>query len=191
MSNPIPDEIFGLIILPLLIFFARIVDVSLQTLRIIFTSRDRIKIAPIVGFFEVFIWLLAIGQLFNNVTNILYYLAYASGFATGNYIGIYIERKLSISMLSLLLFLKRNPDQLLNSLKVAGYGLTTFTAQGKHGNVKMVVLIIKRKNLKDVLDLIEKNYPNAFISIEQVQSVKRGIFVPTIKDRKSLIRKKS
>ncbi len=184
------NGIFGLIILPLLIFFARIADVSLQTLRIIFTSRDRIKIAPIVGFFEVLIWLLAIGQLFQNITNILYYLAYAAGFATGNYVGIYIERKLSLGLLSIQLILKRDPTQLLNSLNAAGYGLTTFTAEGKTGTVKMVILIIKRKNLKKVLEIIEKNYPNAFISIEQVQSVRGGAFPPIIEAHKIVIRKK-
>jgi uncharacterized protein YebE (UPF0316 family) len=183
------EELYGLIILPLLIFFARIADVSLQTLRIIFTSRDRIKIAPIVGFFEVFIWLLAIGQIFRNITNILYYLAYAAGFATGNYFGIYIERKLSLGMLSIQLILKKEPTHLLNSLKEEGYGITTIAAEGKTGKNTIVILIIKRKNLPKVLDIIEKDYPNAFISIEQVQAVKGGLFPPTIRSHKYIIRK--
>lgn len=182
------DETFGLILLPLLIFFARIADVSLQTLRIIFTSRDKIKIAPIVGFFEVFIWLIAIGQLFHNITNIFYYLAYAAGFATGNYVGIFIERKLSIGMLSIQLILKRDPELLLNSLKDAGYGITTLTSEGKTGKNVMVILIIKRKNLSQILDIINKNYSNAFISIEQVQTVKGGAFPPSIMRQKFFIR---
>ncbi len=178
------DELYGLIILPLLIFFARIADVSLQTLRIIFTSRDRINLAPIIGFFEVFIWLLAIGQIFHNITNILYYFAYAAGFATGNYSGIYIERKLSLGMLSIQLILKKDPNQLLNSLKESGYGLTTLASEGKTGKNIMVILIIKRKNLSRVLEIIEKNYPNAFISIEQVQTAKGGLFPPSIRSQK-------
>jgi uncharacterized protein YebE (UPF0316 family) len=180
------DEIFGLIILPLLIFFARIVDVSLQTLRIIFTSRDQIKIAPIIGFFEVFIWLLAIGQLFIHVTNILYYFSYAAGFALGNYIGIFIDRKLSIGLLNLQLIVIEKPDKSLKLLKEAGYGLTVLTAQGYH-NI-LVQLIIKRKNLTDVLDIIEKNNPNAFVSIQQVQSVKGGIFPPPLRKNRLFIR---
>jgi uncharacterized protein YebE (UPF0316 family) len=183
------DVIFGLIILPLLIFFARIADVSLQTLRIIFTSRDQIKIAPIVGFFEVFIWLLAIGQLFTNVTNILYYFSYAAGFAFGNYIGIFIDRKLSIGLLNLQLIVIKNPDNLLKALKIAGYGLTVLTAEG-YNNI-LVQLIIKRKNVKDVLEIIEKNNPNAFISIQQVQSVKGGIFPPPIRRHRMYIKKKT
>jgi uncharacterized protein YebE (UPF0316 family) len=169
-------DIYGLVILPLLIVAARIVDVSLQTLRIIFTSRDKIKIAPIVGFFEVFIWLLAIGQLFDNLTNILYYTAYASGFAIGNYVGIYIDRKLSIGLLNLQLIVIKQPNTLLKSLKDAGYGLTVLTAEGYH-NI-LIQLIIKRKNLKEVLKIIEENYEDAFITIQQVQSVKGGVFPP-------------
>lgn len=181
------DEIFGLVGLPLLIFFARIFDVSLQTLRIIFTSRDQIKLAPIVGFFEVFIWLLAIGQLFGNVSNILYYIGYAGGFATGNYVGIYIDRKLSIGLLNIQLIVMRKPDTLLNSLKEAGYGLTVLTAEGY--NNTLIQLIIKRKNIKQVLEIIEQNYENAFISVHQVQSVKGGIFPPPIRRQKFYLKK--
>ena len=179
------DQIYGLIFLP----FARIADVSLQTLRIIFTSRDKIKIAPIVGFFEVFIWLLAIGQLFNNITNIFYYFAYAAGFATGNFIGILVERKLSIGLLSIQLILKKDPAPLLSSLKDVGYGLTTLESEGKTGKNTMVILIIKRKNLDEVLEIIEKSYPNAFISIEQVQTVKGGAFPPSLRKHKYVIKR--
>ena len=181
-SNIMTIDIYGLVILPLLIVAARIVDVSLQTLRIIFTSRDKIKIAPIVGFFEVFIWLLAIGQLFDNLTNILYYTAYAFGFAIGNYIGIYIDRKLSIGLLNLQLIVIEKPDQLLKDLKVAGYGLTILTAEGYH-NI-LIQLIIKRKNLKEVQKIIENHYENAFITVQQVQSVKGGVFPPPIRKQR-------
>jgi uncharacterized protein YebE (UPF0316 family) len=181
------DEITGLIIIPLLIFLARILDVSLLTLRIIFTSRDQIKLAPIVGFFEVFIWLLAIGQLFINISNIFYYFAYAGGFATGTYVGIYIDRKLSIGLLNIQLIVLRKPDKLLNSLKEAGYGLTVLTAEG-YNNI-LIQLIIKRKNLKQVIAIIEKNYENAFVSIQQVQSVKGGIFPPPARRERIYLKK--
>ncbi|TFG17536.1 MAG: DUF2179 domain-containing protein [Promethearchaeota archaeon] len=173
------DDIYALVILPLLIVAARIADVSLQTLRIIFTSRDKIKIAPIIGFFEVFIWLLAIGQLFDNLTNILYYAAYASGFAIGNFAGIYIDRKLSIGLLNLQLIVGEQPDRLLKSLKEAGYGLTVLTAQG-YRNI-LVQLVIRRKNLKEVSAIIEKHYKNAFVTMQQVHSVKGGVFPPPIR----------
>jgi len=90
------SEIYALIGLPLLIFFARVCDVSLGTIRIIFISKGIKYLAPIVGFFEILIWLLAISQIMQNLTNPYYYIFYAGGFATGNLVGIILDEKLSI-----------------------------------------------------------------------------------------------
>ena len=102
------SPIFGLIILPVLIFGARVLDVSLGTLRIVFISQGRKKLAPLVGFLEMLIWLLAAGQIFSNLTNILYYLAYAGGFAMGNYVGLIIEEKISLGLVSIHLIVKES-----------------------------------------------------------------------------------
>jgi len=172
MENPI----FALIILPLLIFFARVADVSLGTLRIVFVSQGRRKLAPLVGFFEVLIWLLALGQIFSNLTNYVYYIAYALGFAAGNYVGLIIENKISLGLLSLRLILKEDPEKLKNALKSQGYGLTSFTGEGLKGNVKLLIMIISRKYKQKVLEIVKETAPKTFISIEQVQSVKGGNF---------------
>ena len=172
------NTIFSLILLPILIFSARVADVSLGTLRIVFISQGKRKLAPLVGFFEIMIWLLAIGQIFNDLTNFIYYFAYAGGFAMGNYVGLIIENKISLGLLNLHLIVKDNPDELIRTLKEKGYGLTTMTAEGTKGLVKLVLLIIKRKNLPKVLAIIRNVNPKAFISIEQVSSVKGGNFPP-------------
>ena len=87
---------FAWVVLPLLIFFARICDVTLGTIRVIFISKGFKYIAPCIGFFEVIIWLLAIGQVMNNITNVASYIAYGAGFATGTFVGMAIEEKLSL-----------------------------------------------------------------------------------------------
>lgn len=186
----INEPFFALIILPILIFLARVADVSLGTLRIVFISQGKRKLAPIVGFFEIFIWLLAVGQIFSNLTNILYYFAYAGGFATGNYIGLIVENKLSLGLLSLHLIVRDDPDKLIKILKEKGYGLTTLTAEGIKGSVKLVVMIIKRKNHLAVLEIIKNISPNTFLSIENVQSVKGGKFPLTDKTRWYLLKRK-
>ncbi len=127
MENPF----FSLIILPLLILIARVFDVTLGTLRIVFISQGRRKLAPIVGFFEIFIWLLAMGQIFSNLTNFIYYFAYAGGFAIGNYVGLIVEDKISLGLLSLQLIIRDNPDNLIGLLKENGYSLTTMSAEGQ------------------------------------------------------------
>ena len=91
-------EIFTWVIMPLLIIFARICDVSLGTIRIISIARGYKLIAPLLGFFEILIWLLAIKQIMQNLTNIFYYVAYSGGFAAGTFIGIYIEEKLAMGI---------------------------------------------------------------------------------------------
>ncbi|MFX1324997.1 MAG: DUF2179 domain-containing protein [Promethearchaeota archaeon] len=186
----IDTQLFALIILPVLIFLARVADVTLGTLRIVFISQGRRKLAPLMGFFEIFIWLLAVGQIFGNLTNILYYFAYAGGFAMGNYVGLLVENKLSLGLLSLHLIIREDPDELISTLKENGYGLTTLTAEGTKGNVKLVVMIIKRKNQIAVLELIKKISPNAFVSIENVQSVKGGNFPLSQRTRWYLLKRK-
>ena len=92
------NEIFSLILLPALIFCSRVLDLTLGTLSIVFISQGRKKLAPIVGFFEILIWLVAIGQIFSNLTNFIYYIAYEGGFAMGNYVGLIVEGKISLGL---------------------------------------------------------------------------------------------
>lgn len=94
--------------LPLLIFFARVFDVSLGTLRIIFTARGRRYLAPLLGFVEVFIWIVIVSQITRGADNLAAYLAYAAGFAAGNYVGIWIDNRLAIGNLILRMIL---PDE--------------------------------------------------------------------------------
>ncbi|MFX0035447.1 MAG: DUF2179 domain-containing protein [Candidatus Hermodarchaeota archaeon] len=184
------NPIFSLIILPFLIFFSRVADVTLGTLRIVFISQGRRKLAPVVGFFEIFIWLLAMGQIFSNLTNFLYYFAYASGFAIGNYVGLLVENKISLGLLSLRLILSGDPEKLVIKLKEQGYGITSVTAEGSRGNVKILIMIIKRKNQEKALEIIRNLVPDAFISIEQVQAVKGGKFPSETKTKWELLKRK-
>ncbi|HER42916.1 MAG TPA: hypothetical protein ENO08_00460, partial [Candidatus Eisenbacteria bacterium] len=83
----IDSELFKWVVLPLLIILARVIDVTIGTIRIVFVSRGHKVIAPILGFFEVLIWLLAIGQIMRNLSNFMCYIAYGTGFALGTYMG--------------------------------------------------------------------------------------------------------
>ncbi|NHJ25254.1 MAG: DUF2179 domain-containing protein [Candidatus Lokiarchaeota archaeon] len=191
MINQLFDNsVFSLIILPILIFSFRVVDVALGTLRIVFISQGRKKLAPLVGFFEMLIWLFAMGQIFSNLTNIIYYIAYASGFAMGNYTGLILESKISLGLLSLHLIVRENHEELVKTLKAQGYGLTTLTAEGLKTSVKLVILVIKRKNLAKILDIIKNVTPNAFMSIENVKSVKGGNFPLPQKTRWELLHRR-
>jgi uncharacterized protein YebE (UPF0316 family) len=172
----VTSDIFAWVILPLLIFCARICDVTLGTIRVIFISKGIKYLAPIIGFFEVIIWLLAIGQIMNNLTNSVAYIAYGAGFAFGTFIGMLIEEKISIGLVSVRIITKEDPAELLQYLRAHNYGVTSIEGEGATGRVKMVFTIIKRQDLNHVVGIIKKFHPNAFYSVEEVKSVAEGVF---------------
>ena len=170
------SETFRLFILPVAIFMARICDVTLDTLRIIYVSRGLKFLAASIGFFEVLIWLIAITQIISNLTNPILYIAYASGFAMGNYIGITIEEKMAIGTVVIRIITQKDAAQLIEVLKADGYGVTHADAQGAHGPVKIIFTIVKRKDISFVLDIIQRFNPLAFYTIEDIRSVRQGVF---------------
>ncbi len=170
------SEIYPLLILPFLIFVARVLDVSLDTIRIIFISKGFRYIATVVGFFEVIIWLLAIGQFLQHMTNVLYYIAYAGGFAVGTFVGIYIENKLSLGVVVVQVITNREASDLVDFLKSSSYIVTSVDAEGLRGDVKLIYIIIDRKDIGEVAGIVKKFHPNAFYSIENVGFVSERIF---------------
>jgi uncharacterized protein YebE (UPF0316 family) len=175
LSIPFSD-LFTWVIIPLFIVLARIVDVSIGTLRIIFVSRGYRFLAPVLGFFEVIIWLLAIGEIMKNLNNPICYIAYGLGFALGNYLGILLEDRLSIGQVIVRVITRRDATQLVEILKQKNYGVTSINAEGSTGKVKLIFLIINRSRLTDVVDQIKHFNPNAFYSVEDVRSVTEGVF---------------
>jgi uncharacterized protein YebE (UPF0316 family) len=180
------SELFAWVILPILIFISRVTDVTFGTIRIIFISKGEKFLAPLFGFFEIIIWLFAIGQIMQNLTNLTYYFAYAGGFATGNFVGMFIEEKMAMGTLVIRIITKKDSGNLIEALKLKNYGITIMDAQGATGNVKIIFTVIKRKNVGDVVCMIKQFNPKAFYSIEEVRMAREGIF-PTSKNRFGLL----
>lgn len=176
------SELFKFVILPAIIFLARICDVTLDTLRIIYVSRGLKLLATLIGFFEVLIWLMAITQILNNMSNVVYYIAYAGGFAMGNFVGIFIEEKMAIGTVVIRIITQKDAEELIGLLKCDGYGVTHVDARGSIGPVKIIFTIVKRKDISAVLEIVRKCNPLAFFTIEDVRSVRKGVF-PIIKDQ--------
>ena len=173
------SDLFRWVILPFLIFSARILDVSLQTIRILFVSRGNRLLAPILGFFEVFIWIVAMGQIMQNINNIFCYVAYAGGFAAGTYLGIYLEERLAYGKVVLRIITRSEADALVQSLGKKGFGVTSVDAQGRRGQVKIIYIVINRSDVPRVVGEIETYNPKAFYCIEDTRFVSEGIFPMT------------
>lgn len=167
---------FAWVVLPVLIFLARVVDVTMGTLRIIFVSRGMKKLAPIIGFFESLIWLLAVGQIMQSLTNVGLYIAFAGGFAVGNYVGIYLEQKLAMGLLCVRTITKHDATELIEHLKEQKFGVTSVSASGVSGQVRLILSIIKRKDLPKLIQIVKEKEPKAFVSVEDIRSVNEGYF---------------
>ena len=176
MEISVTSDIFAWVVLPALIFSARVADVSLGTIRVIFISKGLKYIAPVIGFFEVIIWLLAIGQVMQNLTNVASYIAYGAGFATGTLMGMLVEERLSLGTVIIRVITRRDSSELVSHLRGLNYGVTELNAEGSTGQVKVLLMVIKRQDSKEVVAKIKQFNPQAFYSIEEVKSVRDGVF---------------
>ncbi len=169
-------DVYSWVLIPLLIFGARVADVTLGTLRFIFISRGYRWLTPMVGFFEVIIWLVAIRGVLTNLRNFVCILAYGFGFAGGNLIGMWLEEKLSIGMVLVRIILRNESNGLADFLREHNYGYTITEGEGTRERVKILLTIIKRKNLEEVLNAVTQYAPNAFYTIESIRSAREGIY---------------
>lgn len=183
------DFIFKWFILPLLIFLSRIFDVSLGTLRVILITKGYKYIAPILGFFEVLLWITVAAQLMSNVNNFLYYVAYAGGFAFGTFVGINIESKLSIGTVIFRVMTQGDSTNLLDKFKEMKYGVTKIQGFGSRGPVDVIFTIVKRKKIDDVVSIIKEFNPKAFYTIEDIKFVSHAGFMPEDNRKINLYRK--
>jgi uncharacterized protein YebE (UPF0316 family) len=172
------SDLFSYAIMPFLIFLARICDVSIGTMRIIFVSKGNRNVAPVLGFFEVLIWIIAISKIMQNLDNYVNYVAYAAGFATGNFVGMIIEEKLAMGIQMIRVFTNEKGMDLVKILNNNGFGATTIEAHGAKEKIHLVYSIVHRNELGKVLEVINSFNPKAFFTIEDIKGVNEGIFNP-------------
>lgn len=178
------SSLFIWFVLPLLIFLARIVDVSLQTIRIVAISRGIRWLAPLVGFFEVLIWIVAISQIMKRASSPLAYIAYAAGFAAGTAIGQFIERRLSLGMVLVRFITPTSSLEFRRRLRELKFGFTHVPAQGAEGPVELVFTVIRRQHLQQVQQLAREKLPDAFYSVEEVAASCEKIYPASLSPRR-------
>ena len=167
---------YSWVLMPLLIFASRVTDVTLGTLRIIFTSRGQRNLASLLGFVEVLIWIVIVGQVISRVQNPAAYVGYAAGFATGTFVGMLIEEKMAMGTLVLRIIPAKGAEELTAALRAAGFGVTSVRGEGAQGAVSLLYTVVQRKNIGVVKKLIHDLAPGTFFSVEEVRSSEMGIF---------------
>lgn len=163
---------------PLVIFCLRIVDVSLSTVRILLSVRGHRRIVPLIGLFEVLIWLFAAGNAMRHLESGWHVLGYATGYATGSAVGLWIEEKLALGYATIRVITRNAGEALADSLRALGFGVTEFAARGREGPVEVIYLVVPRRETGRVLGEVERRDRTAFITVEQPREIRWG-WIPT------------
>lgn len=174
-----PSELWPLVGIPLLIFLARTTDVALGTVRIILVSRGQKNVAPLVGFFEILVWLVALSQVLSHLDRPINYVAFAAGFAAGTYAGMWVEEKLALGLVAVRVIATNDAGDLIEAFKEARFGVTSVAARGLQGRVRLIYSIIRRKDIPRALEMIRAVQPRAFVSISDVRTASEG-FLPEL-----------
>jgi uncharacterized protein YebE (UPF0316 family) len=158
------------------IFFSRIFDVSLGTLRIIYLTRGQSKLAAAIGFVEVMIYVVALSMVINNLDRPLNIIIYGFGFACGNYFGSLVEEKVAVGYVNVQVITKNNGCELEGSLRELGFGVTSMDCYGKDGPHRILHILMKRKTLPVFLKSLRQLDSEAFISIIDTRKIMGGYF---------------
>jgi len=170
-----PDAV-GPLLMPLGIFVAETCVVTIGTVRGIFVSRGMKVASAVLGLFEAVIWLFALGQVFQNLSDLRCSVAYAAGFTLGNYLGVLVEGKLAVGSVLLRVVTPRDADALVRDLTAGGYGVTRMGAQGATGPVQVVMTVVQRKELGRVVALVKRFDPGVFYSVDDLHAATAGVF---------------
>lgn len=149
-----------------LIMILRIADVTLGTFRTIMVVQAKKYHSAVIGFFEVLIWIFAMRYIMQNMDQTINLFGYAAGFGLGNLLGIALEQKVAIGYVQVNVISKYFTDKIANRLRESKFAVTILPAEGGSGGLALLVLIIRRKDLKGVIKLIESIDTDCFITVQ-------------------------
>jgi uncharacterized protein YebE (UPF0316 family) len=167
-------ELFSYVLLPLLIFLARITDVSINTIRIIYVLGGRKITATLLGFFESLVWLMAISQIFEHLDNWVCYIAYPGGFAMGIFVGMMIEERIAYGKVIVRIITRKDVNDLLVFLTANNFRFTRVNSEGIDGAENLVFTVLPRENLEELLSKMKEIVPTAFYTVEKVNRAAEG-----------------
>ncbi len=168
------DQLFGGPWGPIVIFALRIIDVSLATLRMLLSVRGQKLLVPLIGFFEVLIWLFAAGNAIRYLDSPFHVLGYAGGFAAGTVVGLSVEEKLAFGLATVQIISAHGGVELADALREQGFGVTEFAGEGREGRVEVVYTVARRGELRGIMAVVDKWDPDAFVTIEEPRRIRRG-----------------
>ncbi|MGM5481101.1 MAG: DUF2179 domain-containing protein [Nanobdellota archaeon] len=165
-----------MIIMPIIILIARILEMTLGTMRVGMVAKGFKNIAPMIGFIEMIIWAFVARKIMGDLGNAVWIIAYAAGFGLGTYIGMTLSEKISLGKVLIRAITKTSPAALQKELKEKGFGSTVVDSAGSKSKSTIIFTIVQSKKIKEVVNIILKHNPRAFYTIEEVRQVNEGTF---------------
>lgn len=155
-----------------IIFFARVVDVSLGTFRFIMVIRGHRMVATAVGFLESMIWILAVGGVISHLDQWYLVIAYAGGFASGNWVGIWLESRAAIGTELVRAISKNSENLLTDKLIEQGYRPVKLAGSSGSGSpVEVILVVVRRRKVPDLVQAIREADPDAVYTISDIKTV--------------------
>ncbi len=158
----------------LFIFVLRVVGISISTLRVLVMMRGKRVAAFVAGFFEVLTYVIAIAEVVNNLDNIWNVLGYCLGFSVGTVVGMILDERTASGFINVRIISRYKAQNIVEEIHEAGYGATVGWGHGRGGTVGMIVAVVVRKEADHICAIAENVDPNAFITIEDTRSIRRG-----------------
>ena len=172
--TPEAASLFALPYGPIIIFCLRIVDVSLDTMRVLFAVRGRRGVAAVLGFFQALVWIVVVGNAIRYLDSWWHIIGYAAGFATGTLVGITIERALAYGVSTVRIVSQHGGVEIAEALRDRGYGVTEIPGQGRDGLVEIVNSVVQRQHLPEVMAIVDRWDPDAFVTVEEPRILRGG-----------------
>jgi uncharacterized protein YebE (UPF0316 family) len=158
----------------LAIFLLRIVDVSCDTMRVIFAIRGKRAIAAALGFVQALVWIFAVGNAVKHLDSILHVLGYAGGYAMGTFVGVSLEQAIAYGVATVRIVSRTAGVEIANALRESGHGVTVFPGFGRDGAVEILNSVVQRGHLTDVLEIITAKDKEAFVTVEEPKVLRGG-----------------
>lgn len=172
-----PPEIEAVFASPwgaLLIFCLRIVDVSCDTMRVLFAVRGKRAVAGFLGFFQALIWIFAVATAIKYLDSWIHILGYAGGYATGTMVGISIEGMVAYGLNQVRIVSMHGGVEIAEALRERGYGVTEFSGFGREGGVEIVESVVQRAHMDEVMAIVDRFDPGAFVTVEEPKVLRGG-----------------
>ena len=160
----------------LFVFAMRVIDMSLDTLRLLFVMRGRKLLAGGIGVIQATVFILAVSAVLKGPLDPLTVAGYALGFGAGVVIGMLAEQRLALGHAMLRVYAPNSGEAIAEGLRAAGFAVTEFSAHGRDGEITVINSAIARRDIAKAQDTVRQIEPGAFVTVDEIQPLQRGYF---------------